>query len=82
MKITLMGPDDQGFWYLSDYSGRDFRIVERWEDHAYAAKLFGWSPSSELLTTDELNEEAREFLMEHISDDITAPCHIAEHFDR
>ncbi len=51
-----------------------------WEDHAYAAKLFGWSPSSESLTTDELNEEAREFLMEHISDEITAPLHIAEHF--
>ena len=82
MKVTLMGPDDLGFWYLADYSGRDFRIVERWEDHAYAAKLLGWSPSSESLTTDELNEEAREFLMEHISDDITAPLHIAEHFAR
>lgn len=82
MNVTLMGPNDQGHWFLADATGRDFRIVEKWDDHAYAAKLFGWSPSSNSLTTDELNEEARECLMERISDEITAPPHIAEYFVR
>jgi hypothetical protein len=82
MKLTLMGPDDEGCWFLSESTGREFKIVEKREDHAYAAKLFGWSPSSESLATDELNEEAREFLMEHIGEEITAPAHIAEHFAR
>lgn len=82
MKLTLMGPDDQGFWYLADRTGRDFRIIERREDHAAAAKLFGWSPSSDSLTTDQLNEDARGFLMENVGSEITAPLHIAERFSQ
>jgi len=78
-KVTLMGPDDQGFWYLADATGRDFRIVEQWEDHPAAAQLFGWLRPGEL-TDDEAIEAAREFLLEHINDEIIAPPHIALHF--
>lgn len=80
MKLTLMGPDDQGFWFLADATGRDLKVVEKWTDHADAARLFGWSASSESISDYEQIEEAREFLMEHISDEITVPSHIAEHF--
>lgn len=82
MKLTLMGPDDQGFWFLADTNGRDFKIVEKWEDHASAAELFGWMPSSDSLTIDERNQEALDFLVGRISDEITAPPHIAEYFAR
>ncbi|MBN8626691.1 MAG: hypothetical protein J0M17_14480 [Planctomycetes bacterium] len=67
MKLTLMGPDDQGCWFLSDATGQDFKIVEKWNDLSQAAKLLGWSPSSNSLTTDELNEEVREFLIQTMS---------------
>jgi hypothetical protein len=50
MIVTLMGPDDLGYWFLVDHSGRDFRIVEEWPDHLYAASLFGWEGD----TTDQL----------------------------
>ena len=79
MKVTLMGPDDQGFWYLTDASGRDFRIVDRWEDHPAAAKLFGWNPIDEVID-DEVIESAREFLLDHVGEEIVASLHIAQHF--
>jgi hypothetical protein len=79
MTLTLMGPDDQGFWFLADATGRDFRIVDRWEDHPAAAKLFGWVTPDES-AGDEAIQAAREYLVEHVGDEITAPPHIALHF--
>jgi hypothetical protein len=78
-KLTLMGPDDQGFWYLVDATGRDFRIVEQLEDHPVAAKLFGWVTPDES-ADDEAIEDAREFLLEHVGDEVIAPPHIASRF--
>ncbi len=40
MKVTLMGPDDLGRWYLADHHGNSFPFVERHEDHPQAAELF------------------------------------------
>lgn len=91
MKVTLMGPDDEGRWHLANSNGNDFCLVEKVEDHAYAAKLFGWVPCDECnsdgtadcphKTSDEMIDEAREFLMENCGEEITAPRHIAEYFE-
>ena len=37
MKVTLMGPDDLGYWFLDDENGNSFPSVERHEDHPQAA---------------------------------------------
>ena len=67
MKAALAGPDDQGFWYLTN-DGRNQPLVVKWEDHVYAAQLFG------LETADV--EEARLFLFENINREITVPLHL------
>ena len=91
MKVVLTGPDDQGFFYLTDYHLRDYRIVEKWEHYAGAAMLFGWVPcpcgktngtfDCDHRTVDEMAEEARDFLMEHVGEEIEAPLHIQSFFD-
>jgi len=91
MEVTLMGPDDEGRWHLADCNGIDFCIVQKPDDHPYAAKLFGWVPCDECeadgtadcahKSSDEMIEEAREFLTEHTGEEITAPRHIAEYFE-
>jgi hypothetical protein len=81
MILTLVGPDDSGFWYLEDAAGNDWRVVERWSDHPGAAALFGWiAPNG--ASDDEQVVSARDFLMERIGDSIQAPLHIAEHFEQ
>lgn len=81
MKLTLVGPDDSGFWFLEDAAGNAWQLVERWSDHAGAAALFGWV-APEGASDDERAESAREFLMERIGDSIQAPLHIAEYFEQ
>ena len=83
MKVTLMGPDDEGRWVLADYSGNEFPLVQQWEDHPSAAKLLGWEPSQpDEEQSDEMIEEAQEFLMEHSGEDFTAPLDVAEYFEQ
>ncbi|QDU29542.1 hypothetical protein ETAA8_46560 [Anatilimnocola aggregata] len=80
MKLTLVGPTDEGFWFLENDKGMSWQIVERWADHPGAAALFGWmAPGA--ATNDEHAEAAWEFLMENIGAEIEAPLHIAAHFD-
>lgn len=81
MKLMLVGPDDSGFWFLENQHGMTWQVVERWSDHPGAAALFGWV-AAEGATGDEQAEAAREFLMDHIGDEIEAPLHIAQHFDK
>ena len=80
MKLTLVGPDDSGFWFLENQHGMTWQIVERWGDHPGAAVLFGWV-AAEGATDDEQVGSAREFLMENIGAEIEAPLHIAQYFD-
>lgn len=83
MKVTLMGPDDEGRWVLADSKGNDFPLVEKWDDHPAAAKLLGWVPSQpDEEQSDEMIEEAQEFLMEHSGDDFKAPLHVAQFFEQ
>lgn len=80
MKLTIVGPTVEGFWFLENDDGLSWQIVERWSDHPGAAALFGWiAPDG--ATDDEQAEAAREFLMEHIGDQIEAPLHVAQHFE-
>jgi hypothetical protein len=81
MKVTLMGPDDDGKWFLADRRGNDFAVVEAWEDHPAAAKLLGWMPTDDE-HNDETIEDARAFLLKHVGEDFTAPLHIANHFQQ
>lgn len=81
MKLTLVGPDDSGFWFLENQNGLSWQIVERWADHPAAAALFGWS-APDGATDDKQVESAREFLMENIGTEIEAPLHIAQHFEQ
>lgn len=91
MKATLMGPDDQGCWYLCDGNGHDWPVVRDRKEHAYAARLFGWTAcecgqtngttACEHRTVEEMLEEARAFLMDHIGDEIEPPRHIAAYFE-
>ena len=80
MKLTLVGPDDSGFWFLENQHGMTWQVVERWGDLPGAAALFGWI-SAEGATDDEQAEAAREFLIENIGVEIEAPLHIAAHFE-
>jgi hypothetical protein len=80
MKLILVGPTDEGFWFLENEHGFSWQIVEQWTDHPGAAALFGWS-APDGVTDDEQAEAAREFLMDNIGAMIEAPRHIADHFE-
>lgn len=80
MKITLVGPDDCGFWFVENEHGMTWQLVEREENQPGAAALFGWT-SLDGATDDEQVEAARAFLMENIGAEIEAPLHIATHFE-
>jgi len=80
MKLTLVGPTLEGFWFLENADGLSWQLVERWLDLPGAASLFGWA-SLAGTSDDEQGEAAKEFLMEHIGHEINAPLHIAQHFE-
>lgn len=80
MKLTLVGPTVEGFWFLENDDGLSWQLVERWSDHPGAAALLGWV-AADGATDDEQAEAAREFLMESIGAEIEAPRHIAAHFE-
>lgn len=80
MKVTLMGPDDLGYWFLTDDNGIAFPLVERRADLPGAASLFGWKAPEGMDDRDELAEDARLWLMDHISDEIEALRDVAEYF--
>jgi hypothetical protein len=80
MKLILVGPSDEGSWFLENQNGLSWELVERWSDHPGAAALFGWA-AADGATDDEQAEAAREFLMENIGEQIEAPLHIAQHFE-
>jgi hypothetical protein len=80
MKVTLMGPDDLGYWFLTDEDGNAFPLVERHEDHPVAAALFGWTAPEGVTDEEEIIQDALAWLNEHISDEIEAPPEAVEFF--
>lgn len=77
MKVTLMGPDDSGHWFLCDDRGNSWQIVQSYNDYAPAAQLLGWEPVG---AGDELAQTALDFLLDHIGEDFNVPQHVADHF--
>lgn len=80
MKVTLMGPSDLGEWYLVDDEANSYPLVERHEDHPAAAELFGWSAPEGITDEEEIVQDALNWLMDHIGDDIEAPKDVAAYF--
>ena len=80
MNVELTGPDDLGFWFLVDKDGNAFPFVERHEDHPRAAKLFGWE-ATDGANRKALIQDAIDFLMEHIGDQIEAPPEAVDYFN-
>ena len=80
MKVELAGPDDLGFWFLTNDNGDSFPLVERHEDHPSAAGLFGWTAPEGVTDEEALIDNAIDFLMENIGDEIEAPKEAVEYF--
>ena len=66
-----MGPDDHGFWYLSDSTGKSTTIVEHWDDHESAASLLGFQVPK--ACAKERNEKALDFLLSNIGAEFEVP---------
>jgi hypothetical protein len=82
MKVELTGPDDLGCWFLTDKDGNSFPFVERHEDHIAAAGLFGWKAPEGVTDAEELIDNAIDFLMENIGEEIEAPKEAVEFFEK
>jgi hypothetical protein len=80
MKVTLVGPDDLGYWFLHDDDGNSFPLVERHEDHPAAAALFGWTAPEGVTDEEEIIESALDWLNDHIGDEIKAPPVVVAYF--
>jgi hypothetical protein len=80
MKVELAGPGDLGHWYLVDRDGNAYPFVERHEDHPKAAALFGWKPPKGVMDEEEIIDNAIDFLMENIGEEIEAPKEVVEYF--
>lgn len=80
MKVTLMGPSDLGQWHLVDAQGNAFLVVQHHEDHPAAAALFGWAAPEGIMDEEEIIQDALDWLMGRISDEIEAPPHVVEFF--
>ena len=80
MKVELAGPDDLGFWFLTDANGNSFPLVERHEDHPAAAAQLGWEAPKGVTDKEALIDNAIDFLMDHIGDEIKAPKEAVEFF--
>lgn len=80
MKVTLAGPNDLGYWFLTDESGRSFPLVERHEDHPKGAALLGWNAPEEVTDQKKIIDSALDWLWVHTGDDFEAPPHVAVFF--
>lgn len=80
MIVTLAGPDDHGFWFLDDKSGRSFQLVESFEDHPSAAALLGWNAPEGVEDEKAIILDAMDWLNDHVSEKFNAPLHVVEYF--
>ena len=82
MKVTLVGPDDLGFWFIHDENGNSFTFVERHEDHPAAAASLGWKPPTGVTDEDELINAAIDWFTDHSGEDFKAPQHVVQYFEQ
>ena len=82
MKVTLEGPDDLGYWYLTDDEGNAFEFVTRHEDHPNAAASLGWKQPEGIEDQEEITVDALDWLNDHSGEEFEAPAHVAEYFNQ
>ncbi len=82
MKVELTGPDDLGYWFLTDSDGNAFPLVETHEGHPAAAAFFGWKAPEGIRDEEAIIQDALAWLMQHIGEEITAPKQAIEYFHR
>jgi hypothetical protein len=74
----LLVPITSVFWFLEDEDGIAFPLVERHEDHPAAATLFGWTAPEGVTDQEEVIQDALDWLMDCIGDEIEAPKEAAQ----
>lgn len=82
MKVSLVGPDDLGYWFLHDANGNSFPLVESHDDHPAAAAQLGWKAPKGVTGKEALIDSAIDFLMENTGEDFKAPKHVVEFFKK
>ena len=80
MRVTLMGPDDLGRWYLADHNGNSFPLVEHHEDHSKGAALLGWNAPERVTDQEKIIDIALDWLMDHTGEDFNAPAQVTDFF--
>lgn len=78
MIVTLMGPDDLGYWFLTDDEGNSYPFVASHEDHLNATML-GWESPTGIDDEDAIMN-ALDWLMDHTGEDFDAPRIVDESF--
>ncbi len=79
MIVTLMGPDNLGYWLLTDEEGNAYPLVASHEDHLNAA-LLGWDRPVGI-DDEEAIMNALDWLLEHTGEDFDAPQIVVEYFE-
>jgi len=80
MLVYLEGPDDSGYWFLSDEDGNSFRFVKNHEDHPIAAEMLGWKKPEGLDDEEAVIMDSLDWLMEHIGEEFKPPAHVEAYF--
>lgn len=79
MIVCLMGPDNLGYWFLTDKQGNAYPLVASHEDHLNAA-LLGWEGLVGI-DDEEAIMNALDWLLEHTGEDFVAPQIVVEYFE-
>lgn len=78
MIVTLMGPDNLGYWFLTDDDGNSHPFITRHEDHLNATML-GWQRPAGIDEV-EATMRALDWLMDHTGEGFDAPQIVVEYF--
>jgi hypothetical protein len=80
MKVTLAGPDDLGYWFLTDENGISLPLIERHEDHPKGSALLGWNAPEGVTDEEEIIQDALDWLMVHTGEDFEASAQVTDFF--
>lgn len=79
MIVNLMGPDDLGYWFLTDSDGDSYPFVASHENHLNAV-LLGWDRPVGI-DDEEAIMSALDWLLGHSGEDFDAPSEVVLYFD-
>ena len=80
MQVSLEGPDDLGYWFLSDEDGNSFPFITSHEDHPNAVASLGWKQPEGLDDEEDIIMDALDWLMENTGEIFEAPRQVDEYF--